>query len=367
MRTIIPTVADLVRAPFLATGSVASVYARTGQGAEGELKLRRRGLVASLARQGLDPETLQVAELQLAGLTEEPGVEALFLAGGRVLASFHLRGAQTPESALFAPVPRILPVLRWYQEKPVHLLALVDRTGADLICRSATRDGALTRTITGPDDEIERNAPGGRAQMRYQHRAEDSWQHNAATVAEAVADELNRCTASLLLMAGDVRALQLLERYLPTRVRREVQVMHVPGTRGEHRYRDEQVMQAVHEAVEAETARLVAAVAEGLGRGGLAVDGTQATAEALAAGRVHTLLVTDEPGSDARTLWIGPGAGDVSAEPGPTTAAWPWAFEAPLADAAIRSAVLANADVRILAPDRAHGPAEGIGGLCRFA
>ncbi|MBS2966761.1 hypothetical protein KGA66_27240 [Actinocrinis puniceicyclus] len=366
MRTISRTVADPVRAPLLATGPVASIYARTGQGAEGELRLRRRGLAASLAQQGLDPETLQLARMQLASLTEEPGVEAFFLAGGRLLASFHLAGADTPEMAVYAPVPRVLPVLRWFQERPAHLLALVDRAGADLFSQPAGRQTPLMRTIHGPDDEIERNAPGGTAQMRYQHRAEDSWQHNGAHVAEAIADELDRSGASLLLIAGDVRAVQFLERYLPTRVRRQVRITHVPGTRGERRYQQEHVARAVREAVDAETGRMIAAVAEGLGRAGTAVDGTQATADALAEGRVSTLLVTDDPG-DRRTLWIGPGAGDLAAQPGPLTAAWPWSFQAPLTDAAIRSALLADADVRVLTPGRAGAPAQGIGALCRFA
>lgn len=366
MRTMNRPMTEPVRALFKITGPVASVYARTGAGAESENRLRRRSLLTALADQGAGAETLQVVEFELANLSEEPGAEALFAAGGRVLAAFHLAGAHIPEAAFYGMVPRVTPLLSWLQERPAHVLALVDRTGADLVSRTAGRDMPVLRTVTGTDDEIERNAPGGMAQMRYQHRAEDSWQHNAAQVAEAIVNELDRSGASLLLLAGDVRATQFLQRYLPTRTRREVRVMHVPGARGESSYQREQVAGAVRQSVDEETTRLATAVAEGLGSDGLAVDGMQATVDALAIARVQTLLVTDDPG-DQRTVWVGPGAVDIAARPGPQLAAWPWSCEAPLVDAAVRCALLAGAHVRILDPGRTDAPAEGIGALCRFA
>lgn len=364
MSETIDTVRELLTAP----GPVCSVYVRTGAGAQGENALRHRGAVEALARQGADAETLQTVERSLAAVTEEPGVEAVFVSGGRLLGRFPLPGEVTPEQAVYGTVPRVLPVLRWLQERPAHVAVLIDRTGADLVCRRAGERTAQLRTVIGPDDEIERNAPGGWAQMRYQHRAEDSWQHNAATVARQVADELGRCAASLLLVRGDVRAVQYLEQYLPAGVRRGVHIVHLPGGRGHGesgQQRDARMAEAVRDAVEAQIDLLLTQVADGLGPGGLAVDGVQATIEALAGLRVRTLLVTDDPRDD-RILWVGLGAADIRAPRDPQPSPWPWTGQASLADAAARSALLAGADVRVLTPGHKRAPAEGVGALCRF-
>lgn len=366
MRTINRAVTNPVRFLFKTTGPVATVYARTGAGAESENRLRHRALLSALADGNADAETLRTVEFELENLTEEPGTEALFVADGRLLAAFHLAGAETAEEARYGTVPRVVPVLRWIQQRPAHVLALVDRTGADLISRADGRGTPLLRTVTGTDDEIERNSPGGMAQMRYQHRAEDSWQHNAAQVADAIVDELDRSGATLLLLAGDVRAVQFLQRYLPAQTRQGVRIAHLPGARGETKYRQEHVTRAVRQAAEEETGRLVAAVAEGLGSDGRAVDGMQATVEALALARVQTLLVAQDPG-DRRTVWVGPSGVDIAAQRGPQTDAWPWSREVPLVDAVVRSALLGGAEVRILERAGANPPAEGVGALCRFA
>jgi len=369
MQTVTQTIATSVHEVLEAQGPIASVWMRTGARAEGESALNQRHLIASLLDQGADARTLRVVHDQLSRLTKEPGVEAVYVSGDRVLGVFRLSGAQTPEAAVYAEVPRILPVLSWFQQRPAHVVALVDRAGADLLSWSCGAHVPDTVVVTGPDDEIERNAPGGVAQMRYQRRAEDSWQHNAAAVARQIVETLERDRAELLLLSGDQHAVRYVQDHLPARIPQQVRVVHIPGGRavGEPaRRQDERVASAVGQAVEAETARLVDAVADGLGAGGLGVDGVQATVEALAAVRVRTLLVTDDPG-DRRTLWVGPGAADIADRRSPRPGGWPLVREAPVADAAVRCALLTGADVRILAPGGAAAPAEGIAALCRFA
>ncbi|HET9142214.1 hypothetical protein [Actinophytocola sp.] len=95
------------------------------------------------------------------------------------------------------------------------------RTGADIHTGAGGGQPPRITSVLGPDDEIERNAPGGRAQSRYQHRAEDSWQHNAGAVAGA----------RLLVISGDVRAVQLLEERLPAWIRTETTIRHITGGR----------------------------------------------------------------------------------------------------------------------------------------
>lgn len=117
----------------------------------------------------------------------------------------------------YAAPPMLLPLLCWQQNHPPYVLVTIDHTGADLTSCSGAGRPEVHQTVTGPDDEIERNAPGGWSQPRYQRRAEDSWRHNAARVATAVEQAIENFGAQVLLVSGDVRAVQLLREQLTHR------------------------------------------------------------------------------------------------------------------------------------------------------
>jgi hypothetical protein len=226
-----------------------------------------------------------------------------------------------------------------------------------------------TWTVIGPDDEIERNAPGGWSQPRYQRRAKDSWQHNAAAVAQAVTRALRDLRAGLLLVAGDVRAVQLLRDHLPPAFRRQIILRHVPGGRG-HDGSEAVRRAAIAEAVGGYVADRARAALERFterGKGGT-VEGEAATLSALAAGRIDTLLVNElvnNDRDDERKAWYGPDTlcaaspdgidgidGDETGQP----------VAGRLVDVAVRAALLTDAEVRVVgAPLR-----DGIGGVCRF-
>ena len=72
-----------------------------------------------------------------------------------------------------------------------HVVAVADRAGGYLTGYDADGSAVQTASVTGPDDEIERNSPGGWAQGRYQHRAEDSWAHNAAALGQRLCSPAN--------------------------------------------------------------------------------------------------------------------------------------------------------------------------------
>jgi hypothetical protein len=272
---------------------------------------------------------------------------ALFAAGGNLLLAAPMRGYDGPDTARFGAPAHLLPLLAFRQEQPAHVLVVTDRTGAEIVTTLAGDIVSHHVIVEGPDDEIERNAPGGWSQPRYQRRAEDSWRHNAAAVADATARALRTAGATLLLVVGDVRAVQLLEERLPGAVRRTVTVRHLPGGRqpdGSRPERHALVARAVREHGGRETATLLGRFVEASGPAGHAVDGVAATLAALAGGQVATLLVTHDPA--AAGVVIRPGR---------------------LADIAVRAALCTHATVRVLAPGTPGAPAEGLGALTRFA
>jgi hypothetical protein len=351
---------------------IASVYMGSepvaGPESGNDFPSRWQGMTARLTREGADPAS--VAALTWHLLPAAPGRPgmALFAAGGNLLLAAPMRGYDGPDTARFGAPAHLLPLLAFRQEQPAHVLVVTDRTGAEIVTTLAGDIVSHRVVVEGPDDEIERNAPGGWSQPRYQRRAEDSWRHNAAAVADATTRALQTADATLLLVVGDVRAVQLLEERLPRGVRRTVTVRHLPGGRqpdGSRPERDALVTRAIREHGTRETATLLGRFAEASGPAGHAVEGVAATLAALASGQVATLLVTHDP-ADERLAWYGPRPTPVYARPDDPTAEGMPLRPGRLADVAVRAALCTDATVRVLAPGTAGEPAEGLGALTRF-
>ncbi|MGW7446602.1 baeRF2 domain-containing protein [Kitasatospora sp. NPDC054795] len=359
-----------LRALFAVPGPFLSVYfdldPRPEMGLDTEE--RWRGLCRDLAGQGSDPHELDALTRRFLSSQPGSGVLAAFAAGGDVVHSAVLPGCDQRDLALRASLPHLLPMLTWRQDHPAHVVAVVDRTGADLrLYPTGATDGAR-RTIIGPDDEIERNQPGGRSQMRYQHRAEDSWEHNAVKAAEALGTALAEVDARVLMLAGDVRARQYLTKHLSARVRRDVSIRPVSGSRspdGAWPHRMAQVEAETCRAGRETTTALLRRLDDGRSPGGHTIEGTYATLRALADGALRTLLITDGL-AGRRTAWFGPGPTDIADQPPTLPADTTPLVRADLADTAVRSALLTGVDIRVLPPGAPGAPAQGIGGLTRY-
>ncbi|AEH10062.1 MULTISPECIES: Vms1/Ankzf1 family peptidyl-tRNA hydrolase [Protofrankia] len=351
---------------FTAAGPFVTFYL----GLSGELDdvvperaLRWRGLRDQLATAGADGATLGAVDETVARLGPDNAALAVFAADGRVAWERRLRG-QLDDRAVWGPLPCVLPLLACWQRTVPCVVVLTDRTGADL---RVNIDGPrFAGEVTGSDDEIERNAPGGWSQRRYQHRAEDSWAHNAAQVAKAVTALVEQVDAALVVLAGDVRAVQLLREHLPPRVVPLVRQLEHGGrhpSRGD-RLHDRQVRELVETEARARTTGLLTRFAEDRAHG-RAADGATAALDALARSQARTLLVVDDPG-DERVAWFGPDPADIAAEAGMLAGRVGRPTAGRLADVAVRAAWGTGAAVRVLPAGFADGPSEGLGALLRY-
>jgi len=368
MHAIASVDAGALRALCSTPGPIVSVYFDLRATGEQEAPLRWRSLAERLARDGAPPEAIQALRDRVLGSVPGPGVLAAFAAGADVLFAVNLPGSEQPNSARYAQLPHIVPVLAWLQDHPALVAATVDRTGADIVAYPYASSEPISTVVRGRDDEVERNAPGGWSQGRYQHRAEDSWEHNAAQVADILARTLRRFDAHLLLLAGDIRALQYLDEHLPIWVRHGVTVRRISGGRSENESserHEEEIRIEARLAADEETAALLAELDEGRGRAGQAVEGARETLRALAAARVRILLIDADPAPE-RAAWFGPGSTDVAERAEYLIEAGVPAERGPLVDVATRAALLTGAGVWMLPPGHAGGPAGGIGALCRF-
>lgn len=358
---------SVLRDLSLATEPSASVYvglhpADPVADAGADLGLRWRRLATELAEQGADRATLAAIGDDLAEQPASPAYYAIVASSGSVVFRQTLPNATGADHAHFGAPADVLPLIAFVQDHPAYVKVVTDRTGADVTTVARGAASGPTTLVFGTDDEIERNAPGGWAQARYQRRAEDSWQHNAGEVARQVAQAVREVDAHLLLVSGDVRAVQLLRDHLPNAVRNTVSVRQLSGGRrpdGSAPLQDVAAAQAVSERAAAETIELMDRLDNERRVGGLAVEGATATLAALAQGRVDTLIIVDDP-ADERVAWFGP------SNAGALKRTEPMDRIGRLVDVAIRAAVLSDADVRVVSPELSRGLRQGIGALCRF-
>jgi Bacterial archaeo-eukaryotic release factor family 2 len=362
-----------VRAPELAEvaqaeGPFATVYLST----EGDVEqaaqrseVRWRTLRGELAEAGAPEEVLAAVDPVVPGAHQEgPGLGVVAAGAG----TLHVEHGPTPplrDAARWAGLPSLLPILRWRQSHPAHVLVLADRLGADLmVFRYGAGEERLE--VDGQDYQITKSAPGGWSQRRYQQRAEGRWEQNANLVADRLVRLVRRVDPGVVAVAGDVRAVSLLKEALPPEVLELVE--EVPGSRAEDGSDDatlQDVAELLRAAEEHDTARLVERWREEMGQHDLATDGPGATLLALASAQVDTLLVAEDP-DDERTAWFGPGPTQVAARRDDLLAMGvDRPAEGRLVDAAVRAALGSGAGVRVIDPEA--GPAEGVGALLRWA
>lgn len=216
------------------------------------------------------------------------------------------RLADDRDVARWAALPSLLQAVAWRQAAPGFVTVLADRQGAGLTGYRRTGPD-LHREAGGEDYPIRKPNAGGWSQRRYQERAQHTWERNAADAAEQVAALARRVDARLVVVAGDERAVTLLEEALPADLAERVHV--VSGGRsadGSEAQFEEEARVAVELAVNADTDALLEKFREEAGQGDRAAAGPRDTLAALAMAAVDVLLVAPDGPDDARTAWFGP-------------------------------------------------------------
>ena len=269
-------------------------------------------------------------------------------------------------TAANAALPHVLPLVVLRGERVAWLRVVVDRTGADLL---GATEGGVPRTaqVTGTwEYPIRKVKPGGWSQPRYQRSAENSWEHNAQEVADAVADLATTVEPEVLVIAGDVRARTLLIEHLPERWRRRVLHSEVgsraPGADPEPL--DAVTAAAVADLAARHRAETVDRFRAERGRDAAAGTGLGAAVAALQRGQVDTLLAFGEPVDDP--VWVGPEPTQLAMTADEVRAMGVAKPERVRADAALlRAATATEADLVLVSPGEVDLDA-GVGALLRY-
>jgi hypothetical protein len=308
------------------------------------------------------PENHPASPVDGAGDHAGGEVLAIVAADGQVLVREPLPTVSGGGTARVAAVPWLTPLLEAAQTRLPYVLALVDRSGADL--HGCGWDTEVESSVEGSHDQIERNRPGGWSQRRYQQRSIDSWERNGEEVAAAVESLARRLNARLILVGGDEHAVSYTTGALSGRWEQRVHVLQhaTRAAGGDVEAMNAEVDELVRAALAEEQAAVLERFAREKGQRDRAADGPARVVEALQAAMVDTLLVHDDADDD-RPAWFGPepnqlGLGDNDLhsmgvrDPG----------RARLIDLAIRAALGTGATVRLVPPSAVR---DGLGATLR--
>ena len=299
---------------FTASGPYATVCAdvtHTTENADTEVELRVRALAQQLTDQGAPEVVVEAVRGRLLEANEGGEIATLrgralvVAADGSVVLDQPLVDSPRQEVAEWSPTPNLLPILRQLPGRVPHIVVVTDRVGADISVATLVGKPEIEDEVEGDSFQIRKFQGGGWAHHRYQHNAENKWIHNADNVAERIASLVRRLHPAFVLLAGDVRARQILTDRASD-LWSELIVSMDEGGRAAGADR-EPVDQRTAELVAEHEAREEADAVEKLasaGAHGLAVTGKAAVVVALRKGQVETLVLADQQDPDD-TLIVG--------------------------------------------------------------
>lgn len=234
----------------------AALFDGSGQDAE----TRRDTIRNSLRTAGAPAADCEAIDRILAEPTGVGGPCSRFLVAteGDVIIDEILAGPMTSaESVEYTAVPNLLPLLVDRKNDALYLVVEAAREGGEIHAFRARHTASLhDEDIQGRTDSLNKVQAGGWSHSRYQHHSEEIWRQNQNQLASAVDTLVRELRPRLLVLAGDVRAVQLLSDELapasreiastvPTHVRaagssRDALNDHVAARLTELRAKDEQ-------------------------------------------------------------------------------------------------------------------------------
>jgi hypothetical protein len=302
---------DFLRPLFDRPGSWVSVYldaTRAGENADHEVDLRWRGLQERLAEQGADTATLDAVGAAIQDHPYQPGRYglAIFARGGEVAMLETLSAPPPVDEAYFEALPFVMPLIEQRRAEVAYVRVLTDRTGADLEALSVggvARRREVKGSATYPLRKVN---VGGWSHRHYLQAVEESWKRNAGDVAKAAVDLAQTVNAEVIVVGGDVRAVQTFAGRLPKRWQDKV-VATDAGSRhagADETALDDVTIQAIADCADRHLQEILDRFRAQQGDG-TASTGLTDVVSRLQRGQVDTVLLVDDQ-SSPDTLWIAP-------------------------------------------------------------
>lgn len=307
-----------IRELYRHAGPFATAFldsSRDTEQAEHEVGLRWRAVRAELAQAGADEADLLAMDDAVDSDSSVPGRHGhlLIAAGGQVLVDEVSDEPPLAEVANVAAAPHVLPFLAQRGPAVPLVVVVADRTGADIFVNAG--DGATRLSASKPEQVVGSQQSAlhktGRnvwSESHFQHRVDNNWSDNAAEVAHAVHGHVTEIGARAVVVAGDVRARNLVMHALTEQLPPAVDITETTaGGRGGGASLagvEEAAADAVLRIRWRDRRELLAKLQQGVARADLGVTGIDPVLQALRSGQVETVVISDDPTSTERA-WIG--------------------------------------------------------------
>jgi hypothetical protein len=168
----------------------------------------------ALAGQGAAKEDLDAVEQAIQPATGEPSPVSRFVLvrdGAAVINELLPGPLAVPERISVDAVPDLLPLLKHQPDEFPYVVAEVSRDEGEIrLQRAGRQDVDASQHVQGTEENLKKVPGGGWAQGRFQHRTEDIWRRNADQVVQEIDRVMTDSNARLLVLAGDIRARQLV-------------------------------------------------------------------------------------------------------------------------------------------------------------
>lgn len=358
---------------YTAHGPFVSLYLNTPAAVENaaqRLDLVWRSTRKDLLDAGADEATVDALEGAVKDDRTEGDSVVAFASHGSLLYSRRLPEELGREVAVYGGLPYVTPLLSWRQTRVPHVVVLADRTGAEILAYVDETEPVVSQEVQGSHDVIRRVQPGGWSQLRYQHRAEDSWEGNAREVVDEIDRVARSVGAQAILVGGDVHAVRLIQEHLPEASKGLVHVLESGGGRandGGAPFTAAEIVDRMGAFALERLERVIDEFQEERGQGDRATDGVRPTVEAIRKAQVGTLLIHDDP-DDQRMLWYADDPALVACDRADLDGLADHCEQGRLADVLIRAAAGTGADVIVVPGSDGTGiPNEGCGAILRYA
>ncbi|MDN4613063.1 Vms1/Ankzf1 family peptidyl-tRNA hydrolase [Leifsonia sp. F6_8S_P_1B] len=217
---------DLLSGPLAEPGPWVTVLADVSRDLNDPKRtndLRHRAILDSLLEQGATQADHDAVQQALAAEHHSPSPSARFLAvreGAVEVNQVLLTQIQGDGWGRVGNALDPLPLLARDAFDFDALLVEAERDGATIWHRrsefSDLRETDPGERVEGATDSLHKVPGGGWSHLRYQHHTEETWKHNEKEVAQRVSELVERFHPRIIVLAGDLRAVQLVRDALPS-------------------------------------------------------------------------------------------------------------------------------------------------------
>ena len=352
MTSTLHTLADVYRKP----GPWVTIYTNASTGTVDSLHaddVRPDNIATALEQAGAtkdDRKAVAEALRKSAKGLPDPVARLLVVANGSVELDEFLPGPLAlAEFTSVNEVPNLCPLLWHRPDDFAYVVAEVGRDGGEIHLRRANglQDDNMTH-IEGDTENLKKVPSGGWSQGRYQHRTENIWKANASDIAGEIDKVVRSSRARLLVVAGDIRARNLVAEQLSEQSKDILTVVesHSRTEGADKEAYAQEINKRVAECIARRQAQLLERLNNQKGRANPeSTEGIGSVVHALQQAQVDTLLLESQGLNGHRLLALGsePWTAEIDGE----TAGAPVLGEVPAPSSLLRAAVLTDAEVAL--------------------